>query len=395
MSQRSNQDPSAMSSCFNGLKKAESVEANKPRDDNKPTNDNKLLELRNLLEEQASALGFQQVGVSGIDLSEAGEKLQDWLAKGYQGQMSYMADHDDMRWRPERLFPGALRVISLRMDYRPPDVDLLENLNAPDRAYISRYALGRDYHKLVRKRLTTLGKQLQAKASEMGFRAFVDSAPVLERAAANQSGLGWFGKNSMLINRKAGSWFFLGEIITDLPLPMDRPYEEEHCGRCTACLDVCPTNAFVGPYVLDARRCISYLTIELKGAIPESLRKGIGNRIFGCDDCQICCPWNRFSSPTSEADFQPRHALDKASLMELFRWDEETFLSKTEGMPIRRTGYENWLRNLAVALGNAPTSIELVELLKNRREQVSELVQEHIDWALSQHAWHEPFESEG
>ena len=351
-----------------------------------PSTDDKLAGLRASLDLWAQEYGFQQAGVSGIDLSSHEAYLQDWLAKGYHGRMSYMADHGNMRSRPDQLLPGTLRVISLRMDYLAPDVSITAQLSDKNQAYISRYALGRDYHKLIRKRLTQLGQRLQQEAGNMGFRAFVDSAPVLERALANKAGLGWIGKNTMLINRKAGSYFFLGEILTDLPLPVDDAYEQDHCGRCTSCLDICPTQAFVGPHILDARRCISYLTIELDGPIPEELRPGIGNRIFGCDDCQIGCPWNRFSRHTAEADFSPRANLDKASLLELFAWDEATFLKNTEGMPIRRTGYENWLRNIAVALGNAPASIEVAEALKNKRPQVSGLVQEHIDWALQQQA---------
>ncbi|MCT7360394.1 tRNA epoxyqueuosine(34) reductase QueG [Thalassolituus pacificus] len=340
--------------------------------------------LRAQLDEWATELGFQQLGITGVELAEHEQRLQQWLAAGYHGDMVYMADHGNMRSRPAELLPGTLRVISVRMDYLAPDIRISEQLSDKNQAYISRYALGRDYHKLVRKRLTELGKRLQQAAGEMGFRAFVDSAPVLERALANQAGLGWIGKNTMLINRKAGSYFFLGEILTDLPLPMDKPYTQDHCGRCTACLDICPTQAFVGPHVLDARRCISYLTIELNGPIPEDLRPGIGNRIFGCDDCQIGCPWNRFSNASKEGDFSPRHQLDKASLLELFAWNEATFLSRTEGMPIRRTGYENWLRNIAVALGNAPRSLEVTDALQRKRPQVSALVQEHIDWALQQ-----------
>ncbi|MCD8523511.1 MAG: tRNA epoxyqueuosine(34) reductase QueG [Saccharospirillaceae bacterium] len=341
-------------------------------------------DLRALLESWADELGFQQLGVTGVGLGEHEQRLQQWLAAGYHGEMRYMAEHGNMRSRPAELLPGTLRVISLRMDYLAPDIRITEQLNNKNQAYISRYALGRDYHKLIRKRLTELGKRLQQAAGEMGFRAFVDSAPVLERALANQAGLGWIGKNTMLINRKAGSYFFLGEILTDLPLPVDEPYTQDHCGRCTACLDICPTQAFVGPHVLDARRCISYLTIELNGPIPEDLRTGIGNRIFGCDDCQIGCPWNRFSKASKEDDFTPRHQLDKASLLQLFAWDEATFLHRTEGMPIRRTGYENWLRNIAVALGNAPRSLEVTDALQRKRPQVSVLVQEHIDWALQQ-----------
>lgn len=343
-----------------------------------------LTDLRAMLTLWAQELGFQQVGVTDTDLGEHEQRLQSWLAAGYQGDMAYMADHGTMRSRPQELLPGTLRVISLRMDYLAPDVSITGQLSDKRMAYVSRYALGRDYHKLVRKRLTELGKRLQQAAGEMGFRAFVDSAPVLERALANKAGLGWIGKNTMLINRKAGSYFFLGEILTDLPLPLDEPYQHDHCGRCTSCLDICPTQAFVGEHVLDARRCISYLTIELSGPIPEDLRPGLGNRIFGCDDCQIGCPWNRFSKASAESDFSPRANLDKASLLELFAWDEATFLKHTEGMPIRRTGYENWLRNIAVALGNAPRSLEVSAALAARRAQVSALVQEHIDWAIRQ-----------
>lgn len=341
-----------------------------------------LQELRQQLTDWAIDLGFQQVGVTDVDLREHEPLLQQWLDNQYHGTMSYMAEHGTMRSRPDELLPGTLRVISLRMDYLAPNIEWREQLQNPKQAYISRYALGRDYHKLIRKRLTELGKRLQQAAGNMGFRAFVDSAPVLERALASKAGLGWLGKNTMLINRQAGSFFFLGEILTDLPLPIDAPNDTDHCGRCTSCLDICPTQAFVGPHILDARRCISYLTIELNGPIPEDLRSGIGNRIFGCDDCQIGCPWNRFSQCSPESDFTPRHQLDKASLLELFAWDEATFLARTEGMPIRRTGYENWLRNIAVALGNAPKSIEVVEALKARMPHVSDMVREHIEWAL-------------
>jgi len=352
--------------------------------------DSQLQSLRALINDRAHAAGFQQVGISSIDTGEHGDHLSAWIDAGYHGEMHYMADHQTdrgpMRALPDALLPGTLSVISLRMDYLSPGIELTDHLQDKNNAYISRYALGRDYHKLIRKRLTQLGKDIQADIGPYGFRAFVDSAPVLERALAQQAGLGWIGKNTMLINRKAGSYFFLGEILTDLPLTPDAHTEKDHCGRCTSCLDICPTQAFVGPHVLDARRCISYLTIELNGPIPEELRPGIGNRIFGCDDCQIGCPWNRFSKPTTEDDFTPRHQLDKATLLELFAWDEATFLKKTEGMPIRRTGYENWMRNIAVALGNAPTSIEVIDALTRRKGQISALVDEHIDWALSKHA---------
>jgi len=281
--------------------------------------------------------------------------------------------------------PGTLRVISLRMDYLPGDTHMSQRLAEPDKAYVSRYALGRDYHKLIRKRLQQLAERIQQVAGPFGYRAFVDSAPVLEKAVAQQAGLGWIGKNTLLLNRKAGSWFFLGELFVDIDLPIDEPVTRDHCGSCHACLDVCPTHAFVGERVLDARRCISYLTIELKGSIPVELRAQIGNRVFGCDDCQIVCPWNRFARPTAQSDFLPRHNLDNAELAALFRWSEEEFLSRTEGSPLRRAGYERWLRNLAVGLGNAPSSIPVLEALRARRDHPSELVREHVAWALARH----------
>ena len=331
-------------------------------------------------------LGFQQVGISGLDLAEHEQHLQRWLDAGYHGEMDYMGAHGSKRSHPAELVPGTLRVVSLRMDYLPGDTQMAQLLAKPEKAYISRYALGRDYHKLIRKRVQQLADRIQAQIGPFGFRAFVDSAPVLEKAIAEKAGLGWIGKNTLVLNRKAGSYFFLSELFVDLPLPIDAPHSTEHCGRCTACLDICPTNAFVGPYVLDARRCISYLTIELKNAIPEDLRPLIGNRVFGCDDCQIVCPWNRFARATAEGDFKPRHNLDNAELAELFMWDEDKFLSSTEGSPLRRAGYERWLRNLAVGLGNAPSSIPVLEALKARREYPSELVREHVEWALNQHA---------
>jgi len=292
--------------------------------------------------------------------------------------------------------PGTLRVISLRMDYLPGDTRMSQQLADPEKAYVSRYALGRDYHKLIRKRLQQLAERIQQVVGPFGFRAFVDSAPVLEKAAGQQAGLGWIGKNTLLLNRKAGSWFFLGELFVDIALPVDEPVTRDHCGSCHACLDICPTEAFVGERLLDARRCISYLTIEHKGSVDPDLRALMGNRIygcgkigtrvFGCDDCQIVCPWNRFARPTKQGDFQPRHSLDNAELATLFRWTEEEFLSRTEGSPLRRAGYERWLRNLAVGLGNAPSSIPVLEALEARRDDPSELVREHVGWALTQHA---------
>jgi epoxyqueuosine reductase len=331
-------------------------------------------------------LGFQQVGIAGLDLAEHEGHLARWLAAGYHGEMDYMAAHGSKRSHPEELVPGTLRVISLRMDYLPGDTRMAERLGQRDKAYVSRYALGRDYHKLIRKRVQHLAERIGAAIGPFGFRAFVDSAPVLEKAIAEQAGLGWIGKNTLVLNRKAGSYFFLAELFVDIPLPVDPPHASEHCGRCTACLEVCPTQAFVGPYVLDARRCISYLTIELKTAIPEELRGLIGNRVFGCDDCQMVCPWNRFARPSAEADFSPRHNIDNAELATLFRWDESTFLANTEGSPLRRAGFERWLRNLAVGLGNAPSTIVVLEALEARRDYPSELVREHVEWALAQHA---------
>lgn len=344
-----------------------------------------LLALTASIREWAAQLGFQQVGITDIDLTEDALRLDAYLAAGYHGEMEYMASHGTMRSHPDELVPGTLRVISVRMDYLPEDTQMAQMLAQPEQAYVSRYALGRDYHKLIRKRLQQLAEKISQAIGPFGHRAFVDSAPVLEKALARKAGLGWMGKNTLILNRKAGSWFFLGELLVDLPLPIDQPNDRDHCGKCTACLQVCPTQAFVGDRVLDARRCISYLTIELKGAIPEDLRPLIGNRVFGCDDCQLVCPWNRFAKPTQEDDFQPRHRLDNSSLVELFMWTEDEFLARTLGSPIRRTGYERWLRNLAVGLGNAPSTIPVLEALKARLEHPSELVREHVRWALQQH----------
>jgi len=330
-------------------------------------------------------LGFQQVGICDTDLTEAEREHQQWLARGFHGEMDYMARHGLKRSRPQRLVPGTRRVISVRMDYFPPNArPAWEVLRDPGRAYISRYALGRDYHKVLRKRLQKLAEKIRQHIGDFGYRAFVDSAPVLEKPLAQKAGLGWIGKHSNLISRSDGSWFFLGELYTDLPLPLDAP-ATAHCGRCRACLDICPTQAIVEPYVVDARRCISYLTIELKGAIPEALRAAMGNRIYGCDDCQLICPWNRFARASREADFAARQRLDDRSLVELFGWDEHTFLQHTEGSAIRRIGYERWLRNIAVALGNAPTEAAVIQALQARRRHPSALVREHVLWALQQH----------
>lgn len=328
-------------------------------------------------------LGFQQVGISGIDLGQHGQRLQDWLARGFHGELDYMASHGAKRWRPELLEPGTQRIISVRMDYLSAKPAPRTIPHYPQQGVIARYALGRDYHKVMRKRLQKLAEKIMQASGDMGYRAFVDSAPVLERAIAEQAGLGWIGKNTMLINRQAGSFFFLGELFTTLPLIIDQP-TSRHCGSCQACLDICPTNAIVAPYQLDARRCISYLTIEYQGSIPLELRPLIGNRIFGCDDCQLICPWNRYAQLSAESDFQPRHRLEQSSLLDLFNWDEATFLARTEGSPIRRVGYYGFLRNVAVGLGNAPHSPDIIRALQARLEHVPVLVQEHIIWALAQ-----------
>ena len=331
----------------------------------------------------ARELGFANTGISGVDLDEDEQHLQRWLDEGHHGEMDYMARHGSKRTRPAELEPGTQRVISVRMDYIPPGTaNAWEVLGDAQAGYVSRYALGRDYHKLMRSRLQKLAERIQGVVGDFGYRAYVDSAPVMEKALARNAGLGWIGKHTVLINRRAGSYFFLGELYTDLPLPVDPP-ASAHCGTCTRCIDVCPTQAILGPYQLDAKRCISYLTIELKGSIPEDLRAPMGNRIFGCDDCQLVCPWNKFAQETSEPDFAPRHSLDGAKLVELFGWTEQEFLKRTEGMAIRRTGYEGWLRNIAVALGNAPRSTEVVEALNARADHPSPVVREHVAWALA------------
>jgi len=327
-------------------------------------------------------LGFAKLGIAGIELDQDEAHLLNWLHEGRHGAMEYMQRHGVKRSRPHELQPGTVRVISARMNYFPEGSrDAWQTLRDPERGYIARYALGRDYHKLMRARLQKLADRIEAEIGPFGYRAFADSAPVLEKALARNAGLGWIGKHTLLLDRDAGSWFFLGELYTDLPLPVDAP-STEHCGTCTRCIEVCPTQAITGPRQLDARRCIAYLTIELKEAIPEDLRPLIGNRVFGCDDCQLVCPWNKFAQPTREEDFAPRHGLDGAKLTELFAWTEEEFLAKTEGMPIRRAGYEGWLRNVAVALGNAPHSSEIVEALQVRADHPSALVREHVAWAL-------------
>ena len=342
-----------------------------------------LTALADQIKTWALELGFQQCGITDCDLSQEEPRYQQWLKQQFQGEMQYLSNHLDKRFSPDALVPGAQRIISVRMDYLPPDTKITEQLFNKDKAYISRYTLGRDYHKLIRKRLTQLGKRIEEQCGQRVFRAFVDSAPILERPLAEKAGIGWRGKHSLILNREAGSLFFLGELFIDLPLPIEEQIPENHCGRCTACMDVCPTNAFPEPYVLDARRCISYLTIELQGSIPEALRPLVGNRIFGCDDCQLICPWNRFSNFTGETDFHPRQKLDQASLLELFSWSEEEFLKRTEGSAIRRTGYIGWLRNIAVALGNSKGGIETEQALSEKAEHDSAIVREHALWALN------------
>lgn len=328
-------------------------------------------------------LGFQRLGITDTELTEAEQRLLDWLDAGRHGELGYMAAHGRRRSRPAELLPGTIRVICARMDYLRNDAADSDSMLADrERAFVSRYALGRDYHKVLRSRLERLARRIVAAVGEHRYRVFTDSAPVLEKALAEKAGLGWIGKHTNLLDRGAGSWFFLGEIYTDLPLSIDTP-ASNHCGSCRACIDVCPTGAIVAPYELDARLCISYLTIELRGVIPVALRPLIGNRIFGCDDCQLVCPWNRFAQASSEIDFAPRYGLDAAMLLALFAWTESEFLERSRGSAIRRIGYEGWLRNIAVALGNAPTSTAIIAALEGRRDHPSALVREHVAWALA------------
>lgn len=332
------------------------------------------------------ALGFSAVGITDTDLANAERHYQAWIEKGFHGDMDYMAKHGNKRTQPAELVAGTMRVISVRMDYQPPNAkDAEEVLEQSEKAFISRYALGRDYHKVLRQRMQKLCEQIEKEVGGFGYRVFTDSAPVLEVALAEKAGLGWRGKHTLLLNREAGSWFFLGEIYTDLPLPTDNDISN-HCGTCTACIDICPTQAIVAPYQLDARRCISYLTIEHKTSIPIEFRSLIGNRIYGCDDCQLTCPWNRFGQITNQDDFHVRHGLDDVLLTELFAWDKATFETNMAGSAIYRIGHEQWLRNIAVGLGNAQTSPEIIETLKLRENDASSLVREHVAWALQQHA---------
>lgn len=333
----------------------------------------------------AAELGFARIGVANIDLAEDEARFLDWLRAGFAGEMGYMSRHGSKRTRPAELVPGTVSCISARMDYWPAEaLDAQRALGDKTRAYVSRYALGRDYHKLMRHRLQKLCSRIAERVGPLGYRAFVDSAPVLEKALARNAGLGWIGKHTNLIDRNVGSYFFIGEIYLSLALPVDAP-STAHCGTCSACLPACPTGAIVAPYRLDARRCISYLTIELAGSIPPELRPAIGNRIYGCDDCQLVCPWNKFARPTVEKDFAVRHGLDRATLLEVFAWSEAEFLEKTRGSAIGRIGFERWLRNVAVALGNAPTSPEVIAALRSRAQEPSALVREHVVWALARH----------
>jgi epoxyqueuosine reductase len=346
-------------------------------------------ELRENIRRWGTDLGFDAIGFSGVRVGAAEENLRAWLAAGCHGEMDYMAayesDAGNKRARPAELVPGTASIITARMNYLPHAADALETLAAGDRAFISRYALGRDYHKLLRARLQKLADRITSEIGQFAYRVFTDSAPVMEAALAQASGLGWRGKHTLLLDRDAGSWFFLGEIFTDLMLAADTPVTD-HCGTCTACISACPTAAIVAPYRLDARLCVSYLTIELKGSIPDALRPLMGNRIYGCDDCQLACPWNRVAPQTRESDFAPRHDLDQTSLTELFAWNEDDFNARLAGSAIRRIGYERWLRNIAVALGNAAPGKEVLSALRSRQDHPSALVREHVTWALQRHA---------
>ncbi|PUB90133.1 MAG: tRNA epoxyqueuosine(34) reductase QueG [gamma proteobacterium symbiont of Ctena orbiculata] len=355
-----------------------------------PLQDAQPAELTRKIKAWARSLGLSAIGITDTDLRIAEARLETWLDKGHHGEMAYMAKHGTKRSRPTTLKPGTMRIISARLDYLPEAVTQSAQILAdPQRAFIARYTLGRDYHKVLRKRLQRLVELIRGEVDDAACRVFVDSAPVMEKPLAQKAGLGWIGKHTNLLARDGGSWFFLGEIYTNLPLICDLP-AADHCGDCTACIRCCPTQAIIAPYQLDARRCISYLTIELRGAIPEAFRRDMGNRIFGCDDCIQVCPWNRFAKLTRELDFLPRASLDSANLIALFNWDETTFLKRTEGSAIRRLGHERWLRNIAVALGNAPGSREIISALQERLNHKSPLVREHVGWALLQHGVSDP-----
>lgn len=336
------------------------------------------------IKHQGNLLGFQQVGICDTQLDEAEQHLSDWIDNGYHADMDYMDKHGTKRTRPAELVPGTITIISVRLDYLPANDDSEATLNDGERAFVSRYALGRDYHKVLKKKLRKLAEWTQELIGPFGYRAFVDSAPVMERAIANKAGLGWIGKNTCLINKQHGSYFFLGEIYTDLPLPVDPTHDSEHCGRCTKCIDICPTQAIVAPYQLNAARCISYLTIENTGPIPLEFRKAIGNRIYGCDDCQLFCPWNRFAKTSTEPDFLPRHNLASISLVECFMLTENQYDQITRGSAMRRVHYDFWIRNVAVALGNAPHSKQIIAALKTKKDYSNLMVREHIEWALKE-----------
>ena len=351
-------------------------------------------QLANQIKQWGLELGFDAVGITDVHLLEHEEHLNTWLAKGMHGNMDYMHKHGSKRSHPEELVVGTQRVISVRMDYAPADIKAANLvLDQQETAYISRYALGRDYHKVMRNKLKKLSLKISDAIGPFGYRVFTDSAPVLEKALAEKAGIGWIGKHSNLLDSKTGSWFFLGEIYVDIPLPTD-PKATNHCGSCQRCIDLCPTKAIVAPYQVDARLCISYLTIELKDSIPVELRSKLGNRIYGCDDCQLVCPWNKFAQVTREPDFTPRTALTDRKLIELFNWSEETFLKNTEGSAIRRIGYNAWLRNIAVALGNVETDEvllkhDIIHTLKSKLDTTTVMVKEHIEWALEQHNAHQ------
>ncbi|MFW5432633.1 MAG: tRNA epoxyqueuosine(34) reductase QueG [Methylophilaceae bacterium] len=349
---------------------------------NHTQNSNAMTSLAANIKRWGSELGFAETGITDTDLSDAEEAHQKWVKKGFHGEMDYMAKHGTKRTRPAELMPNTIRVISARLDYLPPKTkDSWQVMEEGNQAFISRYALGRDYHKVMRQKLQKLSDKIQTAVESVEYRVFTDSAPVLEVALAEKAGLGWRGKHTLLINKDHGSWFFLGEIYTNLPLPIDTP-ATNHCGTCAACIDICPTQAIAAPYEVDARRCISYLTIELKNSIPEDLRPLIGNRVYGCDDCQLTCPWNKFAETTLETDFNVRNGLDDISLVECFSWTEEQFKEKMAGSAIYRIGYEQWLRNIAVGLGNAPKSPQITTALKSRKNDTSDLVREHVTWAL-------------
>lgn len=345
-----------------------------------------LIALKNRIKTWGKELGFDAVGISDGDLAEHEKHLNHWLSKGMHGEMDYMHKHGTKRTRPNELVEGTLSVISVRMDYAPADIRQAEKmLEQDDTAYVSRYALGRDYHKVLRNRLQKLAKRIEGEIGDYGYRVFTDSAPVMEKALAEKAGLGWIGKHSNLLDSKTGSWFFLGEIYLDLPLASDAA-ATNHCGTCTKCIDICPTQAIIGPYQVDARLCISYLTIELKGSVPVELRSKMGNRIYGCDDCQFVCPWNKFAQTSREPDFTPRAQLTDRKLTELFAWTENEFLKNTEGTAIRRIGYQSWLRNIAIALGNANTDKGVMSALNSRKKDASPMLLEHIEWAIAQHS---------